>query len=759
MASERSLIVLKQNVQLTKRHLLRRLLQRRIEKLEHDKVTLRKQISELEQRLSHSTQRHAALSNDGMPDVIAQTMHSVRSISQQAQAEAEFTQKIVHHKQQKLLADMTRLREESGQLYELMTEAAEGIRALAEQTQASNALLVREAHLHQEKLTGDLESLYDEKGKLCTNVAQAEQTALDVQQQAQDETHRLEAEAGKERTRQLARIESLVDESQNLHDALDRATQHIQAINQQTQTETSKLVAVDAEPLVPEEPVQLTEEDRLLQEAKAAIAAAQQPPAEVELAPAPASAEHAIVTQPKPKRDSTGKTIAKNAGFLMVSQLTTWMLTLVLMLFLPRYLGPEAIGKLHFAGSLWAIVTIAIIFGMDRLLTKEIARHPDQTAHLFGTSVVARGFLYIFGFGAVALYLRVFDYPIETVQVTYILGLTQFVWLIIGTCQAALQGLEQMRDMSMANIVGKAVNTVLSIGLLLQGYGVLAIAAVTVVAAVVTLFIQVRSLGQYHPIRLNFDLRAVVHMLRAGSPYLLTRLSLVVYQQVDIIIISLLVNEVTIGWYGAADQLFGTFLFIPTVFMTAVFPALSRMYATGSEALPKLMSKSFDILLVLSVPIGLGLLVIANPLVVLLFGAEFAESGPVLAVLGIVLILTYQNILLGQFLVSTDRQNYWTVVMIGATIATIPLDLILIPWCAENLDNGAVGGALVFVITELAMTIAGIGLLPKGSLGWSNFWLGIRVFIAGLGMAAVAWWLRDYFIAIPIAAGQSPILR
>lgn len=451
--------------------------------------------------------------------------------------------------------------------------------------------------------------------------------------------------------------------------------------------------------------------------------------------------------------NGTGKTIAKNASVLMASQLITWVLTLLLMLFLPRYLGPEAVGDLHFAGSLWAIVAITVTFGMDRYLIKEIARYPEKTSELFGTTVIVRTILYIFGFGGIALYLYLLGYPSETIQVVYVIGISQLIWQFIGASQETLQGLEQMQYMSIGNIVGKAVNTVISIVLLLLGYGVLTIAAVNVLSAAANLALQLYFLGQIQPIRLHFNLRGSFEMLKASSPYLMARLFLVLYQQVDIIIISLLVNQTTVGWYGVADQLFGTFLFIPTVFMTAVFPALSRMYASGDDSLPKLMSKSFDILLLLSVPIGLGLLVIANPLVVLLFGPEFAASGPVLTVLGIVLILTYQNILLGQFLVSTDRQNAWAVVMAVATFATIPLDLLIIPWAAEVWNNGAIGGAIVYVITELGMMIVGLRMLPEGALTRTNLWLAARVLLAGLGMVATTWLVRDMFIVIPIGVG------
>ncbi len=184
-----------------------------------------------------------------------------------------------------------------------------------------------------------------------------------------------------------------------------------------------------------------------------------------------------------------------------------------------------------------------------------------------------------------------------------------------------------------------------------------------------------------------------------------------------------------------------------------MFPALTRAYTNAPDSLPRFMRKSFDLLLVLSVPIGLGILVVADPMVILLFGSQFAQGGPILAVMGLVLIFTYQNILLGRFLTSTDRQNAWTVVMLVATAVTVPLDILLVPWCQKMFGNGAIGGSFSFLITEIGMVVAGIRLLPRNSLGWSNVRVAVQVIFAGMVMIGVSWWFRDMVIVIPIIAG------
>ncbi|MEM7118243.1 MAG: flippase [Chloroflexota bacterium] len=450
---------------------------------------------------------------------------------------------------------------------------------------------------------------------------------------------------------------------------------------------------------------------------------------------------------------NTRNSIAKNASVLMLSQVTTWVLTLVLMLFLPRFVGAEGMGQLHLASSIWIIMGKLIAFGTDTLLTKEIARRPEKLSELVGATFVIRVVLYAAGFGLMAVGINLAGYSPDTITVIYIIGLADLVMQFSGTGRVSLLGLERMEYVAIANIATRAFITVGTLVVLLLGYGVFAAAIINIGGALVAALVHFYYLRRLQTLKISFNWEITLEVFKAGAPYLAVYAFSVIYMQLDAVIISLLVNETVVGWYGVADQLFGTFMFVPTVFITAVFPALSRMYANADDSVNYIMRKSFDLLLLLSVPIGLGVAAIADPLVILLFGNDFAASGPVLAVMGIVLILTYQNILLGQFLISTDRQNAWTVVMAIATLATIPLDIVLVPWCQATFGNGAIGGAVAFIITELGMVAAGLWLLPKGSLGKENAWIGARVLFAGLTMFTAVWFLRHTFIVIPIAVG------
>ncbi len=308
---------------------------------------------------------------------------------------------------------------------------------------------------------------------------------------------------------------------------------------------------------------------------------------------------------------------------------------------------------------------------------------------------------------------------------------------------------------SIANIAGKTANTIGSVGLLLAGFRVLAVTAVAAFAAAINLIIQWRHLRRITALPFRPKPVEMRYLLHSSAPLLASSAFLVLYQQMDIIIISLLVNERTVGWYGSADQLFSTLLFVPTVMMTAVFPAISRLFISDSSGMLGVSRKSFELMILMSIPIGLGLFLVGTPLVRLLFGDEFIPSGVILSLFGIVLILTYINIFLGSTFISMDRHNQWTAVMAVATIITIPLDLWLVPLTNLAFGNGGIGGALSFIITEGLMMVVGLILLPKGIIDRSSAWLALRTVLAGVVMVAVVWNFRNQFLPVPVFIGMA----
>ncbi len=438
--------------------------------------------------------------------------------------------------------------------------------------------------------------------------------------------------------------------------------------------------------------------------------------------------------------------IARNASILMVSQIITWILALLLTLIQPRLLGTAGLGELHVAQSVWAVATVFIMFGMDVLLMKEIARTPERAGQLFSTGILIQIPLYLIGAGAVALWTFIAGYSYNEILTVAILGVGILIWQFALMMRASLLAIEQVRIVSYGEIAGKVFSTFVGITVLLMGYGVIGMALVNVGMALTNLVVQWVYFRRFSTFTFDVDLSAAAELLRAGVPYMLSGFFLAAYTQIDAIVLKQLLSVDAVGWYSASDRIYGTMQFVPTAFIGATFPMMARMYAQDRQAMPKMMQRSFNLMMVLGFPIGFGLFAMAQPLVNLLYGAEYEKSGSILATMGIVVVVMYLTSLIGRFLISADRQNTWTIIMAVAVVAAVGLDLLLIPFFQNFMNNGAIGGAAAYIITESGMLLAGILMVPKGSLNRGNLWAFCKTLTAGVLMLAAVWPVRNFYM-------------
>ena len=453
------------------------------------------------------------------------------------------------------------------------------------------------------------------------------------------------------------------------------------------------------------------------------------------------------------KVGNAAQRVVRNATYLMGSQLATWAMTVASIVIIPRYLGAERFGEFSLAESIWLIAAGFTLFGLNTHLTKSIARTPDKLSTLFGTAWVNVGFNFLLTFGGVILYSWISGYSPDRIQLIAIMGIGSLAMSTIALASSALAGLEHMGYISSIATINRAIYTVFAITTLLLGGNLIQYAVIIVIAVVIGAVLMVSTLYRTQPFSINFDLSLSRELYREGTPYFLTMIFAMLYKEFDIVIMSWLLPDANqLGWYTAADRLFGTMMFLPHVLVTALFPALSRMHGEGSELLPIYVSKSFNLLFLVSVPVGLGISAIAEPVIRTIYGAEFIEAAQILRVLGFVLILTYQTTLLGQFLISVDKQKLWTITMAVATLATIPLDLILVPY-ADTFGPAGVGGAMAYIFTEGGMMIAGIYFLPKGFITKANLFLALKAILAGAIMYSAVIWVSRYGLAPGIISG------
>lgn len=453
---------------------------------------------------------------------------------------------------------------------------------------------------------------------------------------------------------------------------------------------------------------------------------------------------------PDPEVPIARHSVRRNLLHMMSSQLVTWTLATAAAVIIPRFLGPATLGELRLAGALWLIGGTVVGLGTGIYLQLEIARNRRDGLALVGPILVLRTVAFACSAVVLTIYVLATSSTVEFVVLFGIIGLGSLLGVWSEVFGTAFLGLEHMSTTAFAGAASKALNLVVVVIVLVAGGGVFGVAVVgTAVAAVGVVYYVWRYRGVAKVVFAGW--RSQARPVLGGSvTFMAAGVALVLYQQIDLVVISWVAENEDLGWYGAADTLFGSLLFPVTGLLAAIFPTLGRLHATDPEGLRSLVTRTFSVLSLVAVPIGLGTTLVGPEFAPLLYGEDFRETGTVLAVLGPVIVFTFGTILFGGTALATDRGRIWVGVMLAAAALTVPLDIVLVPWANDRFDNGAIGGAVAYIVTESLQFVIGLVVIAPFLISWSTLWRSLRILAAGGVMFAVGWPLRHLPLPVPV---------
>ncbi|HEV8539341.1 MAG TPA: flippase [Bacteroidota bacterium] len=437
-------------------------------------------------------------------------------------------------------------------------------------------------------------------------------------------------------------------------------------------------------------------------------------------------------------KSDVATSITKNTSVMMGSQMITWVSSFVLMLFLPRYLGSEDYGKLYLAISIGTMFQIVIDFGGNYLIPKGVARCPEDASQLATNCVGVRMVLWFGSLVTMAILGHFAGYTAEVQILIIILGIAKLWECVGGVFRNCIQGFEAMEYSSIAAIGERVVLMLAAVTALVLGAHSVIIAVIMAISTLVGSALNFRYFRRFVPRMGRIQWDAVKMLMKRGLPYFLYSVFATIYYRIDAVMLSLMVPGVVVGWYGAAHRFFDIFMFLPSIFTTAIFPILSRLSMKEDETQVQTTTKSIEFIVLAGIPISVIVFGYAEHVIQFFFGLqEYAPSVTILKIFSLGLLLVYIDMVLGTTLFATDKQRQWTVVAFAALLLNPIMNYFMIPYTQTHLSNGGIGAAIATLITELAVFIAAVALVPKSILGALNIPVLLKGAAAG-GLMAIS---------------------
>ncbi|MDD1674729.1 MAG: oligosaccharide flippase family protein, partial [Methanomicrobiales archaeon] len=167
-----------------------------------------------------------------------------------------------------------------------------------------------------------------------------------------------------------------------------------------------------------------------------------------------------------------------------------------------------------------------------------------------------------------------------------------------------------------------------------------------------------------------------------------------VFEYVANIVIAFFLAVSAVGVYGICWTFSSAAIFVTAALSNTLFVKVSRWSAAGDTALvADSLTRACSYSLIFSLPILVGGLLLGDQLLYYLYGASFSAGALPLAILiGMRVVQSVQQLFF-IYLMAMDRARQAFIVMAGASIANLVLDLVLIP------RYGLTGAAVAALVT------------------------------------------------------------
>lgn len=395
---------------------------------------------------------------------------------------------------------------------------------------------------------------------------------------------------------------------------------------------------------------------------------------------------------------------ARNTGWIFFAKVSMMVISFLTTLYVARHLGPTNFGELSYAISFVGMFSFLVMLGLDSIIYRELASHPEQKNVLLGTALRLR-FIAAISTGLICFATA---YIISTDAISLILIAilcTAFLFQSYNIILYEFQAAVQSKEISILSIYITFILSILKVTIIYFDQGVIYLAMVLLAESIFYaggyLYLRKKVFGSIS--NWYFDINVAKMLLHQSWPLIFSSAFVVIYARIDQIMLKHLVDATAVGLYDAAVRLSEVWYFVPSVMISSLFPAIMNAKKTSFIEYKKRIYALFYLIVFFCIIVSAATSVLAKPIVAIVFGAAFAPSASVLQIYIWAFVPISLLSLAIQILIAEKASKTASVSTLITMILNVSANFILIPLYG-------IGGAAMATLLSATITIIGIGI-------------------------------------------------
>lgn len=431
----------------------------------------------------------------------------------------------------------------------------------------------------------------------------------------------------------------------------------------------------------------------------------------------------------------------------IINNISSGLLAVVL----ARLLTPEEYGLLYLSISLFTIITLLGTLGMGRSAARYITDYEERDSKQIRRIIETAAVFLTITLTIVAIGLVVSrDILISTLGESAIEPLLLFgaIYVVTGgivdSGRRICQGFKRIEWAAYVKIIEAFIRPIVAITLAYVGFGAVGALTGYVVASFTAATVVMGIVGYLYLQSPSGDTTETGLRRRIAEyalPLVMTSSSDTIIKRVDILLIGVFLNPLAVSFYVVAKQIM-TFLKAPAKSLGfSISPRYSEQVQKGNlKMASRLYAEALTGTVMFYLPAMVGLVIVAEPTLVIVFGPEYVGGTVVLQILTIYLFAQTISYITEGGLDYLGRAKHRSYIKGGAAVGNLGLNIVLIP------TIGIIGAAISTAGTYVVYVALNVYLIHlELEIDWREISRRTTTVVAITGMMAL--------VVYPLSAG------
>lgn len=451
--------------------------------------------------------------------------------------------------------------------------------------------------------------------------------------------------------------------------------------------------------------------------------------------------------------------ILRNATVLLQAHLAGRILSLVVLLALPRYVTPAELGHYFVALAVTNVLASLAEFGMRDPLIRELHLRPGDASKTLGVAFGIRATFGLAVLGAcwIAIEVSGYDAPLSTM-----------IWLLAGAelgnglarvFHMVFRARERLGYESALVFMERVIALPVGAGFVMLGVGGIRLFCVVALAAGLTNMLASAILvsGRFVRFAPRFTLTAWKPFLVLSAPFAVANILNYAYLRSDQILLERWseAGAEAVAWYGVGYSWIAALAVFPGALMGAAFPRFASLTQAGGNAekrreLGTLYTQTWKLALAAGAPSAVFVAVCGGKLMRALYPTEVYPPGSIDA--SFQALALYGGLIFPTTIISNSLRaaNRWKAVVTLVCVALV-VNLGANAWAMPR--YGHVGAAWARGLSESVFVVLGTGYSLRHFSRLSEYGFLARLVAACAGLTGALLALGAYGLWIQLSGG------